>query len=685
MSENNSGAPSGTEETPYERAANPESIITSHKLYETGNSAADALLHLLWGGPESEGAYGAIILPGKRLKDGTLNFATGTQFAQITPSDDSDPLSFDIPDDDTDVYFCPALFSTDENRRRGNIKGSYALWIDYDQPTTLDAILNETPMQPTAVVESSPGKFHAYWVLHEFVSDIELIQRANYAIMINTPGCADADESGWDAAQVLRLPLGVNSKSGYTDAHRPAIRFMDDGAVYPLQAFLSLPHEPVGPWQLNVSHVEVEWDGEIPEVPAGLTGRARDYLTGESSSGDRSNDCYAVIRALGELGTDPGDIVGLLYGSPLAARYGSSEGRIVRDVERVLGKAEHDGSGPEPATSPHTPTDDEVEALLAELKTMADLGNQPPTAYVVKGYLYRDTLSRAFGASGSMKSFLVLDIAIHVANNMPWNGHRVNGGPVVYIVAEGSAGVGKRGLAWEQYHEREIGPNLHILPRPVQTKGDEWDVLIKVCERIQPVLIVLDTQARISVGIDENDNTQMGEMVAQVDRLKAATGACALLVHHSGNKNTDRSRGASSVKGAVDTELSVERSGGKALNETVITFGVAKQKDAEELPDFKLKPVHVVLDGRFDDDGDPITSVVLVAEASEFTTANVIGTKEHAIKALDEEGVPDNASNRAVKEALKKLGLRLGNEKIAEVVRIRQGRHESNVNDNETE
>ncbi|MFJ6852181.1 AAA family ATPase [Streptomyces sp. NPDC091271] len=254
--------------------------------------------------------------------------------------------------------------------------------------------------------------------------------------------------------------------------------------------------------------------------------------------------------------------------------------------------------------------ENQAAALLDEMLTLDDLAAIPPARPVLKGYLYRGTVARMYGASGSMKSFLALDIAVHVANGWDWHGHRVEAGPVVYIVAEGAAGVWKRGAAWQQHHGKKIGPNLKFLPRPVQVTGTEWDALVVACERLRPVLVVLDTQARVTVGVDENSNTDMGEVVALVDRLKATTGACVWLVHHTGH-NADRSRGASAVKGAMDTELSVKRDG-KELDETTVTLGVEKQKDAEELPDKVFQPRQVVLDGLADEDGDPVTSVVLV-------------------------------------------------------------------------
>ncbi|MFJ1749697.1 AAA family ATPase [Streptomyces sp. NPDC088116] len=129
--------------------------------------------------------------------------------------------------------------------------------------------------------------------------------------------------------------------------------------------------------------------------------------------------------------------------------------------------------------------ENQAAALLDEMLTLDDLAAIPPARPVLKGYLYRGTVARMYGASGSMKSFLALDVAIHVANGWDWYGHRVEAGPVVYIVAVGAAGVWKRGAAWQQHHGKKIGPNLKFLPRPVQVTGPEWDALVAACERLR--------------------------------------------------------------------------------------------------------------------------------------------------------------------------------------------------------
>ena len=85
---------------------------------------------------------------------------------------------------------------------------------------------------------------------------------------------------------------------------------------------------------------------------------------------------------------------------------------------------------------------------------------------------------------------------------MDWYRHKVTQGTVLYLVAEGVGGFRKRVRAWEQHNGRTM-KNVHFMTSPVQVMGDEWRVLREVCRKLRPALIVLDTQSRITVSVEE--------------------------------------------------------------------------------------------------------------------------------------------------------------------------------------
>lgn len=265
-------------------------------------------------------------------------------------------------------------------------------------------------------------------------------------------------------------------------------------------------------------------------------------------------------------------------------------------------------------------TGDAVDALLAEMRKPSELVDQPPQPYLIKGLLNLNSESWLIGAPGSRKSFVALDMAGHVARGMPWQGCRVRQGGVVLIVAEGGGGIGGRIKAWEMEHG-PMGAEVDILLRPVQASNAQaWATLVAACERLAPSLIVLDTQARITVGLEENSATDMGIFINAVSALRTATGACVLAIHHTGRNGAD-ARGSSALDGAQDTELKVVAASEPLRGE----LRSEKQKDLAEREPIKLAfHVHVV---GVDEDGEKVTSLAVAGEdawASAETEAEVV-------------------------------------------------------------
>jgi hypothetical protein len=273
------------------------------------------------------------------------------------------------------------------------------------------------------------------------------------------------------------------------------------------------------------------------------------------------------------------------------------------------------------------PPADAVEALLAEMLTLDQVKERPAPRPLIKGLLNLDSAAWLIGAPGCRKSFVALDMACHVAAGRPWQGLKVTQGPVVIVAAEGAGGLGKRIKAWEVVHG-PLPAGVHVLPRPVQA-GDRaaWAVLVEACRRLAPVLVVGDTQARLSVGLDENDATDMGHFIEAVDAVKRATGACVMPIHHTGRKGGD-ARGSSAIDGAQDTELKVEK--GEGLRGRLL---VEKQKDLDERPALELAFVSVVVGA--DEDGEPITSLALASDPFVIAAAATGPVDERALSARE--------------------------------------------------
>lgn len=202
-----------------------------------------------------------------------------------------------------------------------------------------------------------------------------------------------------------------------------------------------------------------------------------------------------------------------------------------------------------------------LEAFVDDnLLTRRQVREIPPPAFIVDGWLVAATLANAFGPPGVGKSAVVLDLSCHVATGMAWDGHRVTKGRVVYMAGEGLSGMDQRISAWEaqNYQGREVS-DLYVFREALPlVESDQTDALFVTLQRLRPRLIVVDTVARYSSGLEENSASDMGKFIAFLTELATATGACVLLVHHSA-RGTDHARGSNSLEGAVETEIHITR------------------------------------------------------------------------------------------------------------------------------
>lgn len=287
---------------------------------------------------------------------------------------------------------------------------------------------------------------------------------------------------------------------------------------------------------------------------------------------------------------------------------------------------------------------DPVDAFLDRWLSSDDLDDLLELEPLVRGWLSLDSISWLVGHSGTMKSFVALSVAAAVATGQDWHSLPVHKGTAWYVVAEGSRGMRRRVRAWEQHHnegKRILPHELRFLPEPVQIVSPEWDLMIAAAGRVRPALVVLDTQARMTVGVEENSAKDMGLVVDRAEALRRATGACVLLVHHL-SKAGGSQRGSGATYGAAQTELTVTREEPQGSRRgsgarPVIWVNQTKQKDDDELSPLKLTTVGVPGAVETDEYGLSVPakgSVVLVL-------ADTVETPESAV--LAEEGVMTQA------------------------------------------
>lgn len=230
--------------------------------------------------------------------------------------------------------------------------------------------------------------------------------------------------------------------------------------------------------------------------------------------------------------------------------------------------------------------------------------------WLIDGVIPADAFGMIYGPSGAYKSFLGLDMAASIAAAKTWHGRDVdNSGHVIYIGAEGAAGLHLRKKAWEIRYQQPLR-NLGILGAAVTiNEAIECQLLVDLCltaadELQAPIrLVVIDTLARTFAG-DENSAAEMGAFVRSCDRIREVTGATVLVIHHSGKDADKGARGSSALRAACDFEFKVTSSGKKV---TKLTCTKAKDSDPIDDMGFKLDSVDI---GRKDAKGRAMISLV---------------------------------------------------------------------------
>lgn len=285
----------------------------------------------------------------------------------------------------------------------------------------------------------------------------------------------------------------------------------------------------------------------------------------KAPDGRRNRTLFGSAKDAARQGDLDGDLLDKLTEAAVAA--GLDHGEIVTTLEsaRSASEAEADDT-PHAADSPAVET--QKSHLRDRLVSLADLADLPPVRPLIDGLLYRDTLAQLSGPPGSYKSFAAVGMACAVAAGTPFAGFSVRQpGRVVYVAAEGANGLRARILGWcevEQVDPEALDGQLLILPEPVQL-GDDVSEIVDVVQAFDADLVIIDTRARCTVGLEENSATEQGRAIDAAEQIRAAAGCTVLVVHHSGT-STQRGRGSTAWDGAVWSDL---RMSGEGLRATI--------------------------------------------------------------------------------------------------------------------
>ena len=215
--------------------------------------------------------------------------------------------------------------------------------------------------------------------------------------------------------------------------------------------------------------------------------------------------------------------------------------------------------------------------------------------WLIPGILPAQGTGMMFGASGSYKSFITLDMALSLAYGRPgqWGAPPVRN-DVLFLAGEGPVATAKKRwpawLEWQGVQEKEAHRIILKNRVPFYHDSEAWEHVKLDLDELgaKPSLIVIDTLSRLLTGMDENSTKDATMVVGFMEQLAHHYECFVLAIHHTGKDEKKGARGSSVFHANMDTVIATRLRGeGTELR-------VKKQKDAD-VPDepifFQVKEV----------------------------------------------------------------------------------------------
>ncbi len=268
------------------------------------------------------------------------------------------------------------------------------------------------------------------------------------------------------------------------------------------------------------------------------------------------------------------------------------------------------------------------------------------------------------GEGKAGKSLLVQEWLWRMATGQPFLGDRAHAPvPVLYVDAEnGHQDIQARLISYGAGPDRMGLLTYASFPaiRPLDTPGGGQD-LLRLVDESGAEVICLDTVSRFISGPENDADTWLSLYRCTLLPLKRA-GKSSIRLDHLGKDSERGARGSSAKTQDVDHvwELRAQGGGALTLKRTYTRTGIG--------------PDHFAIVRQARQHGDTYapggTRHILMTWDTE--TPPTPGSDEDIIRRLDAADVPADAGNRVVRQALQKLQISAGNDKIARIVRARQ-------------
>lgn len=230
-----------------------------------------------------------------------------------------------------------------------------------------------------------------------------------------------------------------------------------------------------------------------------------------------------------------------------------------------------------------------------------DIDSLEPAEPLVDGLLYKGTLAQLAGPPGGGKTFLVVGMIVAIAAQVSsWQTHKVNASkPVLMVAAEGASGLKARVRAAAQQNSipmSDLLGRIFFYTEAVQL-GSRTDVLslIRTIVERDCELVVIDTRALCTAGLNENDAAEQAIAINHLLWIIRETSCTVLVVHHNAKGGTGP-RGSSAWDGQVWSDIRIEN---KPDTAGVFEVKIEKHKDAQSGMTYGFQLLPVELEGEY--------------------------------------------------------------------------------------
>lgn len=260
------------------------------------------------------------------------------------------------------------------------------------------------------------------------------------------------------------------------------------------------------------------------------------------------------------------------------------------------------------------------------LSDWTDIRELPPIEWQIEGLLPRESVAVLGGDTQAGKSFLLLDLVLHMVHGMRWLGRRIETGNVIYLCGEGHGGLGGRLRAWSAAHPEAgtprgyfvISDQIPLLGAKTTNKLHDLVQLVARSKGAAPSLIVVDTLSQ-ALADDENDAKVMAPIMRSLAALRLRWRCSIMLAHHLAKAATGKggkpiaAPGLDSLRGSSAITRNVDTVWGLVTDNDARRLHVWKQKDgAKPAPiSLHLQQTETGFELR---DGQPETSCVILPE-----------------------------------------------------------------------